>query len=150
MGKDCIIFFYIQTCYFATGLSELSYSVLFLLEARELKTGSLPSFCRFCKNGLGKNINKRHARCLSHLKDTKWLLPYELGEIPYDVIGTVNLKSNISKTREYFSAKLGKYLFLHFLNRMTSLLCQFISFFKGGRVPLKETVHLPNMRFYLR
>ena len=35
LGKDCIIFFYIQTCYFATGLSELSYSVLFLLEARE-------------------------------------------------------------------------------------------------------------------
>ena len=62
-----------------------------------------------------------------------------VGEIPYDVTGTVNLKSNISKPREYFSAKLGKYLFLHFLNRMTSLLCQFINFFKGGRVPLSST-----------
>ena len=27
LAKDCIICFYIQTCYFATGLSELSYSV---------------------------------------------------------------------------------------------------------------------------
>ena len=65
------------------------------------------------------------------------------GEIPYDVTGTVNLKSNISKTREYFSAKLGKYMFLHFLNRMTSLLCQFINFFKGGRVPLKNLMTYP-------
>ena len=61
-----------------------------------------------------------------------------LGKIPYDVTGIVDLKSNISKSREYFSAKFGRYLFLHFLNRMTSLLCQFINFFKGGRVPLMQ------------
>ena len=59
-----------------------------------------------------------------------------VGKIPYDVTGTVDLKSNISKIREYFSAKFGRYLFLHFLNQMTSFLCQFINFFKGERVPL--------------
>ena len=62
-----------------------------------------------------------------------------VGKIPYDVTGTVDLKSNISKTREYISAKIGRNLFLHFLNRTTSLLCQFINFFKGGRVPLSLT-----------
>ena len=48
----------------------------------------------------------------------------------------------ISKTREYFSAKFGRYLFMRFLNRMTSLLCQFINFFKGGRVPSKVNYFL--------
>ena len=55
-----------------------------------------------------------------------------VGKIPYDVTGTVDLKSNISKTREYFSAKFGKYLFLHFLNRMTSFYANSLTFSKVG------------------
>ena len=99
--------------------------IIFSRSQRELETATLLSFCRFCKNRLGKNRLRDICRSL---KDTKWLIPYERREIPYDVTGTVDLKSNILKTREYFSAKFGRYLFLHFLNRMTSLSCQFINF----------------------
>ena len=36
---------------------------------------------------------------------------------------------------------------MNFLNRMTSLLCQFINFFKGGRVPLNdETIRSHRLR----
>ena len=35
LGNECIIFFYIQTCYLATSLSELLCSCYFFLEARK-------------------------------------------------------------------------------------------------------------------
>ena len=40
------------------------------------------------------------------------------------------------KTGEYFSIKFGRYSFSPFLNLATSLSCQFINFFEGGRVSL--------------
>ena len=64
-----------------------------------------------------------------------------LGKILYDVTGTADSKSNISKTREYTLAKFGRYLFLLFLNRMISLVCQFINFFQCGRVPLSYKLY---------
>ena len=51
LGNECIIFFYIQTCYLATSLSELLCLVmllLFFLEAR--KNWKTDIVAKFCKN----------------------------------------------------------------------------------------------------
>ena len=48
LGNECIIFFYIQTCYLATSLSELLSSCYFFWKPE--RTGKLISLLSFCKN----------------------------------------------------------------------------------------------------
>ena len=95
LGKDRIIFFYIQTCYFAAGLSELSYPVLFFLAATEnWKPKRCQIFAGFSRMALTRTlllnaINKTHARYLSHLRYQIIGFHINVEKIPFDVTGTV-------------------------------------------------------------